>query len=361
MIIIRYLAREMLRSQFFVLLVLVLVFLGQKFVGVLSEVSDGGIPAKIVFSAIGLNMPKMVLLILPLSLYMAILITLGRFHSDSEITAMYALGLGSELLVRAALYVSLITVGIAAINAFWLLPWSQEKEAHLMEDMASKRGVELLKKGSFESTPDGTSVFFVGDIKGKKMYDIFLAQIRVRKNALPSIVVCASGEIKALSDGRTILRLWQGSHYEVTPARLDYRVTSFEKYESVIEPRRKRVVVQSWEAIPTLDLARNSQVGAKAELQWRISAVLCIPLFALLAIPLASLKPRQGRFSKVVPALSIYLIYFMLISAAKSGISRGSIPATVGLWPVVVVLMIVALILNNMDITRLSLRKRSKR
>ncbi|OWO71607.1 lipopolysaccharide ABC transporter permease LptF, partial [Vibrio cholerae] len=58
-----------------------------------------------------------------------------------------ATGIGNKFLIRAALYLALITASVAAFNALWLAPWSQDKEAHLMEQFAA----ENITLGKIES------------------------------------------------------------------------------------------------------------------------------------------------------------------------------------------------------------------
>ncbi|NMU46760.1 LptF/LptG family permease, partial [Vibrio parahaemolyticus] len=98
----------------------------------------------------GLNMPAMGLLMLPLSLYIGILITFGRLYAESEIVVMNATGIGNKFLVQAALYLALITSAVAAFNALWLSPWSQDRVEQLYEQVAAENSVDLLKKGQFQ-------------------------------------------------------------------------------------------------------------------------------------------------------------------------------------------------------------------
>lgn len=122
--------------------------MSQKFISVLADASDGDIPAGLIFSIVGLNMPAMGLLMLPLSLYIGILITFGRLYAESEIVVMNATGIGNKFLVQAALYLALITSGVAAFNALWLSPWSQDRVEHLYEQVAAENSVDLLKRVS---------------------------------------------------------------------------------------------------------------------------------------------------------------------------------------------------------------------
>ncbi|MBW3697495.1 LPS export ABC transporter permease LptF [Vibrio sp. T187] len=349
MIIVRYLIRETLKSQFAIFFVLFLVFLSQKFISVLAEASDGEIPASLILSIVGLNMPAMGLLMLPLSIYIGILLTFGRLYAESEIVVMNATGIGNKFLIQAALYLAIITASVAAFNSLWLSPWAQDKEAQLTEQLAAENSVDLLRTGRFEPTPDRSSVVFIDSISDSKLSNVFIAQIRPRDSILPSVMFSKSGDVSELSDGRQVITMYDGTRYEGVPTRVDYMVTHFEEYEGLIGQRDVKKKGRDWEALPTMDLINHPDVRAKAELQWRISLVLCIPLLTMLVVPLSAVNPRQGRFAKMGPAILIYLTYFLAISATKSSIEDGSIPAVVGMWPINALLLVVAIMANFMD------------
>ncbi len=349
MIIVRYLIRETIKSQFAIFFILFLVFLSQKFIRVLADASDGEIPARMILSIVGLNMPAMGLLMLPLSLYIGILLTFGRLYAESEITVMNATGIGNKFLIRAALYLAVITASVAAFNAMWLSPWSQEKEAQLMEQLKSDNSVDLLQKGQFQRSPDGSSVVFIDNIENRKLSNVFVAQLAPRDSILPSVMFSNSGDVKELSDGRQIITMYEGTRYEGVPTRVDYMITRFDQYEGLIGQRGVKQRGRDWEAIPTLELINNPNIKAKAELQWRIALVVSIPLLTMLVVPLSAVNPRQGRFAKMGPAILIYLAYFLSISATKSALEDGTIPSVVGMWPINAALLIAAIGANLMD------------
>ncbi|WP_241630708.1 LptF/LptG family permease, partial [Rosenbergiella nectarea] len=85
---------------------------------------DGNTPADLVLTLLGLGVPEMAQLILPLSLFLAILMTLGKLYTDSEIAVMHACGLGKSVLVKSALILMLFTSAVAAVNVIWAGPWS---------------------------------------------------------------------------------------------------------------------------------------------------------------------------------------------------------------------------------------------
>ncbi|WCE30056.1 LPS export ABC transporter permease LptF [Vibrio sp. SCSIO 43137] len=349
MIIVRYLIRETIKSQLAVFFILFLVFLSQKFISILAKASDGDIPAGFILTFVGLNMPAMGAMMLPLSIYVGILITFGRLYAESEITVMNATGIGNKFLIQAAFYLALITAGAAAFNSLWLTPWALDKRAEIMEQLESDTSVELLQTGQFQKTPDGTAVVFIDDLENKVLSDVFVAQIVPKDALLPSVMIAKTGVVNELDDGRQILTLSEGTRYEGVPTRLDYMITKYKQYDALIGQREVKKGGRDWEDMPTLTLLQSSNRSAQAELQWRLSLIASIPLLTLIVIPLSAVNPRQGRFAKIGPALLIYMAYFLAISASKSAIEEGTLPVVVGMWPVNIAMLMAGLGLNYMD------------
>lgn len=349
MIIVRYLIRETIKSQIAIFFVLFLVFLSQKFISILAQASDGDIPASLIMTLVGLNMPVMAGMILPLSIFVGILITFGRLYAESEITVMNATGIGNKFLIQSALYLALISSIVAGFNTLWLTPWALDKRAETMEQLSADNSVELLQKGQFQRTPDGSAVVFIGDLKDKKLSKVFVAQVAQRDSILPSVMLADSGRVKELDDGRQILSLYDGTRYEGIPKRLDYMITDYQEYDALIGQREVKKSGRDWDDLPTLTLLTHPDKKAQAELQWRISLIVCIPLLTLIVIPLSAVNPRQGRFAKMGPAILIYMTYFLALSASKSGIEGGGLPVIIGMWPVNISLLLAGLILNYMD------------
>ncbi|UJF19599.1 LPS export ABC transporter permease LptF [Vibrio sp. SS-MA-C1-2] len=351
MIIIRYLIKETLKSQFAVLFVLFLIFISQKFIRELANATDGKIPGDLILQIVALNMPTMALLMLPLSIYIGILLTFGRLYAESEITVMNATGMGNTILIRAAFFLAVITGGIAAVNSFWLAPVSQEKTTQVLEAVKADSGLELLVKGQFQSAPNGQAVVFVQDIenKGRDLNNIFVAQPMLSASARPSVLLSKTGTVTESPDGRQVLNLKDGTRYEGTPTQQDMMITNFSDYEALIGQREIQEKKRKWRAHSTMDLLASDDLSAKAEFQWRASLVLCIPLLTMIVVPLSSVNPRQGRFAKLMPAIFLYLLYFLAISAGKSAIEDGGLPPEIGLWSINLLLFFIAIGINSWD------------
>ena len=70
---------------------------------------------------------------------------------------------------------------------------------------------------------------------------------------------------------------------------------------------------------------------------------------ALIAVPLSRVNPRQGRFAKILPALLLYLIYFLLQSSFKSAGSAGKLDAAIFMPITNLAFLLLGILLNAWD------------
>jgi lipopolysaccharide export system permease protein len=82
---------------------------------------------------------------------------------------------------------------------------------------------------------------------------------------------------------------------------------------------------------------------AAAELQWRISLPLSVLILTLFAVPLSHIRPRQGRFAQLLPAIGIYIVYLNLLYIGESWVQKGKISPVVGMWWIHIAMLIFAI------------------
>ncbi len=322
-IIIRYLVRETLKSQLAILFILLLIFFCQKLVRILGAAVDGEIPTNLVLTLLGLGVPEMAQLILPLSLFLAILMTLGRLYTESEITVMHACGLGKGVLIKAAMILMLFTSLVAAVNVIWLGPWSSRYQDEVTQNAKANPGAAALAAGQFQTSSDGNTVLFVEDVKGNKFGSVFLAQLRPKGNARPSVVLADSGHMEQHKDGSQTVTL---DGYK----------------EAVLDPNDADQA-----DISTLIKTKTPQF--QAELHWRLTLVFAVLVMALMVVPLSVVNPRQGRVLSMLPAMLLYLIFFLLQSSLRSNAAKGRFDPAIWMWVVNLAYLALAVALNVWD------------
>jgi len=348
-IIIRYLVRETFKSQIAILFILLLIFFCQKLVRVLGAAVDGDIPTNLVLSLLGLGVPEMAQLILPLSLFLGLLMTLGKLYTDSEITVMHACGLGKRSLILAALCLALFTSVFAGINAFWVSPWSSKHQDEVLAEAKANPSMAAMVEGQFQQAQDGNAVLFVGNVKGKEFHNVFLAQLRPNGNQRPSVVVADKGHMEQRPDGSQMVTLDQGTRYEGTALLRDFRITDFVNYLAVIGHQAVALDTSDSDQMSMQQLWRSDLPEARSEFHWRLTLVASVFIMALLVVPLSVVNPRQGRVLSMLPAIMLYLIFFLLQSSLRSNGAKDKLDPMIWMWVTNLAYFLLALVLNMWD------------
>ena len=124
MIINRALIREVMHTSGAVTLVIVTIFLVVRMLGFLKAAAQGDIPIESVLVLLALKMVGYLDVILPLMMYLAILMVLGRWHRDNEMTVLAACGVGLSNFIKPLSVLVLFVGGIVALFSFYLTPQS---------------------------------------------------------------------------------------------------------------------------------------------------------------------------------------------------------------------------------------------
>ncbi|WP_423187496.1 LPS export ABC transporter permease LptF [Alishewanella sp. d11] len=336
MIIFRYLIGEVFRAQLAVFLILTTIIISQRFVKILADASEGEIPGQIVMSIVALKLPQLAVIILPLSAFLGILVAYGRFYADSEMTVLHATGVSEWYVTRLTLLLSIIMALLAGAVTLYFSPWASERENQLLERAESDAGLFSLVPGRFQHTSNEKAVIFVQEVSrsGGQLSKVFVAQSTGQEGMAGHAIVYAKGGAVAEDPqtGAQMLQLIEGRRYAGDGESPAYEITEFGRYdmqirEQQVEQRRRKLG-----SLSTAELLQDNSAEANAEWHWRIAIPLSIPILTLIAVPLARVNPRQGKFGRLLPALLLYLGYYALLIIARSALEDGKVPAAWGMW-----------------------------
>lgn len=98
-----------------------------------------------------------------------------------------------------------------------------------------------------------------------------------------------------------------------------------------------------------LHLWRATDAESKSEFHWRLTLVVSVLIMALMVVPLSEVNPRQGRVLSMLPAMLLYLIFFLLQSTLHSNAEKGEIDPRITMWLVNGAFLLLAIILNIWD------------
>lgn len=332
MIIERYLLKELLATLLAVISVLFLIFVSSWFARLLGQVSAGGIQIDMVFLLLSLKSLDALMILSPLALYLAVLLTFGRLYRDSEMAAMLACGVSPLRLLRLVFWLSAGFALLVATISLYFAPWANAERFALQGRMAAMTGLESVAGGQFRSLANGRLVFYAERLAddGKTMENVFIQG--ERDGVLNLVVADRAYRVEDEEIGGSYLVLEDGHRYEGNPGSSHFRIIDFKEHGLLIRERETVLTVSKTVAKPTLALLSSDHLKDQAELQWRLSMPISAVLLALLAVYLSKSNPRQGRYAKFFLGILIYVVYSNLLGVGKAWLEKGQVSPTVGLW-----------------------------
>ena len=323
-----------------VTLVLLVVALTSRFIQYLSQAVAGDIASDVLFLLMLYRLPGFILVIVPLALLLGILIAYGRMYADNEMVVLMSSGLGPMrlmLLTQGAAFVVLVFVAIVSLS---LAPWGERNTLQLEKDQESLTEIDLIVPGQFQSFARGQRVTYAKEVStvdgNRELEQVFVAvktgDPADGSEALRLVFADSARPEIDPETGARFMRLDNVMQYEGVAGRGDYSVGQFDVQSILLPDAAEFEEVLEEATLRTTQLIGSQSVAQQAELQWRISTILLIPIITLLAVPLAKVHPRQGRYGKLLPATLLYAAYFLLLEFARDAVAEGAIPAILGLW-----------------------------
>lgn len=350
MIIARYLTKEILWTLLGIVGVLLLISLSNKFVRYLAKVATGELPLNFVLEIVGLYIPELLSLVLPLSLFIAILLVYSRLQSTSEMMVLFASGMSWGTLTRITLFVATGLMIFVGLLTLWAVPVLETKRDRLVSEGESVGMMQAMIPGRFQTMTGGNIVFYLENVSARDqtLQGVFIAERPTTVSEQMenwTFITAQSATLEAekqatFSDYFLVLN--KGYRYEGKPGKADFTVLQFNTYGREVEhkPAPEPVDLVKYKTTPYLWTSEN--LKDKGELQWRLSIALSVFVLALLAIPLSYVKPRQGRFAQFLPAVLLYIVYYNCFTVSKRWVSIGWIPSWLGVWWVHILMILLA-------------------
>jgi lipopolysaccharide export system permease protein len=364
LLIFRYLARDLLSSTFAVCTVLLLVILSGRFVKYLAQAAAGELDAGILLAVIGYRLPGFLELILPLAFFLGILLAYGRFYVQNEMTVMIACGMSQARLVAYTMVPSILVALFVAWLSLDVGPTGLRKAEALLTAQKERGELDGMAGHHFYPLQGGKGVTYAEEVSEKGMMtDVFLAENNPEaEDGKQLVLVVAETGRQHKSDPSQpgYLILEKGYRIQGVPGQANYQITRFEEYGQRLSKPKKSGRRAKADTLPTEVLLKSDNKAHMAALHWRFSVPILVLVVTLIAIPLSKTNPRQGRFARMLPAVLLYVIYLVVLNAARGAVEDGKIPTALGLWWVHALFLFIALLLLLIPVVRQKVRQRAK-
>jgi len=365
LIVFRYLSRELLVTMSAVSAVLLVIIMSGRFIKYLAQAAQGLLDPGVLLLIMGFRLPGFLQLILPLGLFLGILLAYGRLYLESEMTVLSATGMSQRrLLVYSLAPAALVSVVVGWLS-LGLAPQGIAEVDRILNQQDSLTEFDTLVPGRFQTLRGGSRVTYTRELSADRseLGGVFISETNVSrqtgKESGLSVLVAESGRQEIQPDGSRYLILENGYRYDGNPGQADYRAIQYDTYGVLLPKPEVSMELSEREALPTLELLGSDNIRHRTELQWRFSLPLLVFVVTVLAVPLAKVNPRQGRFLKLLPAILLYMTYLALLIAVRGALDKGRIPMALGLWWVHGLFLAIGLLMLYWEPIRLRMKKGS--
>jgi len=352
LIVFRYLSREVLLTFSAVSAVLLVIIMSGRFIKYLAQAAQGVLDPSVLLMIMAYRIPGFLQLILPLGLFLGVLLAYGRLYLESEMTVLTATGMSEQRLLSYTLAPALLVALICAWLSFFLTPQGVQNVAQILNEQDALTEFDTLVPGRFQSMRGGSRVTYTQELSSGRdeLQGIFISEKDENRKAKGedsaiTVLVAKTGRQELQADGSRYLILEDGYRYDGTPGEADYRVIQYDTYGVLLPKPMVDVKVGARETMSSTALIGHPDVKMQSELQWRLSFPLLVLVVTLIAVPLSRVNPRQGRFLKLLPAILLYMAYLSLLVAARGALDKGTLPISVGLWPVHILFLLIGVLL----------------
>ena len=335
-ILLKSLNFEVLLSTIGVLLIFFFLVVSSRFVGYFEQASEGLIDPSLVFKVVFLRFPDFITLLLPLSFFLGVIITVSRLYSDREIFGYLAGGLSENDLVKylfpQAMFFFLITLSLS----IFLAPYTKELSKEILSLDTIQEQFESVRQKELFSFNENDGFIHVENKENNILDEVI---IFIQNDEYSSLIIAENLIYEDLSS-KTNLDFKDGVLYQ----DIFNQNSSFVSYfgELSVPINNSKNTISGLSLSKLFDFSIKS---SKSQTQWNLSIPLTIFVLLIYAVNFSKVEPRQGRFSVLVPSIFIYILYLSLLILARDSFDEGSIASQNYIWYVHLIFLLFAIFL----------------
>jgi LPS export ABC transporter permease LptG/LPS export ABC transporter permease LptF len=378
-ILTRYIFKEMLVPTILGFIFYTFLILTRQLFDLAGMVIKRSLPASTVFTMLGLSLPNIIVLTVPMSFLFGVLLAVGRLSSDSEIIAMRALGVSMRTLYRPVFFFSFVIFLLNLYLMNVLLPKGNSGLMAIKFEIATSQASNAIQPRVFYDDYENLMIY-VNDVDSHgKWKGVFVADSRgeeanptgntpaqlvesARRNTTffgaqhgtTRIIVAETGTLTYLKKTKQIwLNLTNAETHFWDPRKPDrydenrnavQRMRLPDKLMTPGEAAYTRVrTLRELNLGELYEQARSTKNSPLEEDQtiYRLSwvemhkkfAIPCASIvFGILGLPLGITNRRGGKSSGFSLSVGIILVYYVMIINGEHLAGSGKISPALGMW-----------------------------
>ena len=314
--------RELARGFGATLVVILTIVITMMLIRTLGQAAGGRIAPEDVVLLLGYfalgHLPTM----LSLSLFIAVVVSLGRMYRESEMAIWFSSGLGLRRFVRPVLRMAWPVLIVIGALVLFVWPWGNRSSGELRQRYEQRSDLSRIAPGVFQTSRDGSRVFFVdrASREGVDAHNVFILSSQPKADSITS---ARNGRLEDVAADR-VLVLEHGQRNEFDRASGRRGLASFDDYRVIVDEAAVRAArAMPPRAMATAELMGDPSQSNQGELAWRFGLLLAAANLMLLGIGLAATNPRRASNWNLLFALLSFVCYYNLINLSQAWVSGG--------------------------------------
>ena len=316
-----------------------IIFASDTFITLIKQIAKFGIPFKVAFIIILLNLPAVIVMTIPMGVLLSTVMTLNRLSLSSEITVMRACGIGLNRIAKPIFIFAIVM----ALSSFFI----NETIVPVMTKQAKDLALWALGQ---KNIPDGKQNFVFKELnEGGSLKRLFYVGY-CEKKTLHNVTVLDNskdGTIQVLQarEGKTSPKGWEfekGAAYTIANDGQILNTTLFDtsivKFGLDLSKEMNKNVAKEMNFPKLMKFLTKSDLNPKdrqvytIELFDKIALPITTIVFVLLGVPLAITPPRVRYNRGLLFSILIIFAYYLVRALSLSFGEAGSLAPFLAAW-----------------------------
>tara|TARA_B100000965_G_scaffold406553_1_gene446095 strand:- start:730 stop:1926 length:1197 start_codon:yes stop_codon:yes gene_type:complete len=307
-ILLKSLNLEVCKSTIGVLLIFFFLVVSSRFVGYFEQAAEGLIDPNIIFKVVLLRFPDFITLLIPLSFFLGVVITISRMYADREIYGYFSGNLSKNDLIKYLLPQSIIFFIITLSLSIYIAPYTKELSKNLISVDSIEEQFNSIKPKEIMIFDNFNGFIFAND---RGINDLNQVVFLSSSNEKFSLVLAQ----KLLSNDKGTsldLTLKNGVVYQNIFTEDSSLISEFGNFNLPLEKDIEHIDAKTLSKV--FDYSEKSSMSQK---QWNISIPITIFILLIIGVHISKVEPRQGRLAVLLPAIFVYFLYLSLLILAR--------------------------------------------
>ena len=329
---------EVFKSSSSVLLIFFLLVVGSRIVGYFEQAAEGNLDPAIIMSVVALRFPDFITLLIPLSFFLGVLISISRIYAEREIYGFFSVGLAPFDLIRFLAPQALLYFLLTLILSLYVAPYTKALSQEILKIDSFEEQLESIKSDEIVSLNDGGFIYIQNTDN-----DLLTGIKALKQNQENSFFVIADDLSTSETKELIKLNFNNGSFYSGVFSNSSKLQSNFNEFKLDIKKEKK--LTNDMSLTKLFDFSSDSNT---ASFQWNVSVPITILILLFIGVYISEVKPRQGRFSVILPGMLLYVMYLSLLILGREYIVDNP-KTSFGLWYVhlIFILFLLAYLLKD--------------